>query len=182
MVQPAQARFLTVADQHLADSAARRDSPPAAEPTRSTADVVTGVIFAVIGVAFLIVSRSYGFGTLRQLGAGSFPAALAVLLIVFGVGIALRGLVRGEGGDFGRVPWRILALVVAAPLAFAATITGLGLGPAVWCAAFLAGCADRATGLRRVLVAATGVTAMVWVVFVLALQQHIDFLGDWLPF
>src|SRR5258707_8841315 len=69
-----------------------------------------------IGAVAVFIARDYPFGTALRRGAGFFPVVLGVVLMLFGLTFALRGLrdsARIEGN------WSLRALIVL-PLAFVA--------------------------------------------------------------
>ena len=79
-------------------------------------DFWSGVMLIVIGAVAAVVARGYPFGTALHMGAGFFPVVLGVILVLFGLYFAVRGLrssARIEGN------WSLRALIVL-PLAFVA--------------------------------------------------------------
>ena len=71
-------------------------------------------------------------------------------------------------------------MVSAAIVFFSATIDGLGVLPATFGTALLAALARDGLSWRRVLVISVGLTALCWVIFVLALQLRLPLFGEWL--
>src|SRR5215831_10018471 len=79
-------------------------------------DFWSGVMLIAIGAGAVFIARDYPFGTALHMGAGFFPVVLGVVLVLFGLYFAVRGLrsaIRIEGN------WSLRALVVL-PLAFVA--------------------------------------------------------------
>ncbi|HMA73192.1 MAG TPA: tripartite tricarboxylate transporter TctB family protein [Xanthobacteraceae bacterium] len=79
-------------------------------------DFWSGVMLIAIGAVAVFIARDYPFGTALRMGAGFFPVVLGVILMVFGLYFAVRGLhssARIEGN------WSLRALIVL-PLAFVA--------------------------------------------------------------
>ena len=79
-------------------------------------DFWSGVMLIVIGAGAVFIARDYPFGTALRMGAGFFPVVLGVVLILFGLYFAMRGLhdsAKIEGS------WSLRALVVL-PLSFVA--------------------------------------------------------------
>jgi hypothetical protein len=79
-------------------------------------DFWSGVMLIAIGAVAVFIARDYPFGTALRMGAGFFPVVLGVVLMLFGLTFALRGLrdsARIEGN------WSLRALIVL-PLAFVA--------------------------------------------------------------
>jgi hypothetical protein len=79
-----------------------------------TKDFWSGLMLIAIGAVAVFIARDYPFGTALRMGAGFFPVVLGVILMLFGLYFAARGLRSGakiEGG------WSPRALIVL-PLAF----------------------------------------------------------------
>jgi hypothetical protein len=66
------------------------------------ADHVAGVFFIGVGVLVVALSGDLPMGTLSLPGSGFMPKIIAVLMIVFGIVLALRA---GESKTFATVPW-----------------------------------------------------------------------------
>jgi hypothetical protein len=82
------------------------------------------------------------------------------------------------GGDArGPVPWRAMALVVAAIVVFALGVRDLGLVPSLLLATFLAALAGRRDAARAAGVA-VGLTALCVLIFVVALQLRLPLVGS----
>lgn len=96
-------------------------------------DLLTGLLFAVIGIAGLLAAYPYPVGTMRRIGPGTFPLLISGALALIGVALFLKSLplVKGERfriGQFNlaKTIWALL-LVVGSLLAFAFLIRPLGL-------------------------------------------------------
>ena len=89
-------------------------------------DLLAGGTFVGFGLAFAITSSTYEVGTALRMGPGYFPLVLGSLLVVLGILIAVKGFVAADSDDIGPIPWKALALLVAALLFFGFTIQGWG--------------------------------------------------------
>lgn len=143
-------------------------------------DLLAGAVFAGFGLAFAITSTTYDVGTPLRMGPGFFPLVLGGILVVLGIAIAVTGVVAGEGGDIGTVPWRSLVLLMAAILFFGFTVRDLGLLPALFVAVLLAALAGRSARIIPSVVIAASLTALSVLIFVYALQLRLDLIGPWL--
>lgn len=152
------------------------------EHRRSLPDVLSGAIFAGIGLAFVVASLGYDVGTLLRMGPGYFPLVIGGLLIVLGVAIVVKGLVAGEAIDFGAIPWRSIAMVVAALVVFGLTVRRAGFVPAVFVTALLTALASYRIKLVTAVAVAAGLTALSVLVFIVGLQLRLPLLGPWLTF
>lgn len=164
--------------------------------SRSDADLIAGLVFIAFGAAFGVASANYQLGSLREMGPGYAPLLFAVVLIALGIGVVVKAYAApdthhpgeappedeaaAEGLRFERIQWRPVVFITAASLFFAFTVDGLGLMPATFGTAAIAGFAGRGMTLVRVLVIAAGLTLGSYVVFVVLLQLRISLLGDWL--
>lgn len=81
---------------------------------------------------------------------------------------------------FGAVRWRPVVLVLAAILFFAFTFEGLGLLLSAFGTVLLASFARQETTVRQALLTSVVLTVACWLIFVLALQQRLPLVGDWL--
>lgn len=147
---------------------------------RARKDLLAGAVFAGFGLAFAITSTTYDIGTPLRMGPGFFPLVLGGILVVLGVSIAVKGLVAGEGGDVGPVPWRALVLLLAAILFFGFTVRDLGLVPALFGAVLFATFAGRGVRPVPAVVIAASLTALSVLIFVYALQLRLALFGPWL--
>jgi hypothetical protein len=55
-------------------------------------DFLAGVIFLLVGGVFFFWSREYQMGTATRMGPGYFPALLAIVLCLFGIGAIIKGV------------------------------------------------------------------------------------------
>ncbi len=150
----------------------------------SRPDLLAGVTFVVLGLAFAIGGSQYDVGTALRMGSGYVPIGLGSLLAVLGLVIVVASF-RGvdptvANADRGPIPWRRMGLLLGAVMFFGLFVDGLGLGPSLLVTTFLSALAGHGTRPGRALVVAIGLTAMCLVVFVALLQLRLPILGDWL--
>jgi hypothetical protein len=166
------------------------DTPPASPSAdgtqalgrklRSPKDVLAGLVFTGIGLAFAFLAVPYGLGSANELGPGAFPLALGLILMSLGGFIAARGLIGGEVGPIGAFPWRPIAFVVGAVIVFGLTVRSLGLIPSTFLAAFMSALASRETSPVTALLIGIGLTAVSVVVFVFALSLRLPLFAPWM--
>jgi hypothetical protein len=90
------------------------------------ADHVAGAFFVGVGVLVIALSGDLPTGSLSLPGSGFMPKILAVLMIFFGLVLALRA---GESKPFATVPWldaKHAAMVIAITAIGAALYEWLG--------------------------------------------------------
>ncbi len=96
----------------------------------------SGLIFVVVGLAFLVLGAGYPMGTGRSMGPGFFPRVLSVALVLLGT-IILVSSRKTKPVALPPVNWRGLVLVSVAALAFAILVGPAGMVPAVFVAVLL---------------------------------------------
>jgi hypothetical protein len=143
-------------------------------------DLLAGATFVVFGLAFAVTSSTYEVGTLLRMGPGYFPLVLGSLLVLLGILIAVKGFVAADSDEIGPVPWKALALLVAALLFFGYTVRGLGVVPALLVTIFLSALAGHRARVVPAVVIAACLTALSVLIFIIALQLRLPYFGTWL--
>lgn len=87
------------------------DAPPPAGPV---ANLAASLVTAGVGVLGAVTALGLGLGTLNQPGAGLWPLAISVAVIVLSLAQAFIGRRGGDGEKFSRYSW--LSLVGLATL------------------------------------------------------------------
>lgn len=142
---------------------------------RDWPDIWGGLALAALG-AFSSgwALAHYEFGTLRQMGAGFFPAVLGATLAVLGLTVALPAL-RRAGGPLP-VQQQTAAAVIASILIFGFALSRLGLVGATAASVLVATLpAPRPGRLWRVVLTAA-VTALTVLVFSFGLRMTVPLL------
>jgi hypothetical protein len=148
---------------------------------RAPKDILAGLVFMAVGLAFAGISTTYDVGTTVRMGPGYFPLVLGGLLAVLGGLIIAKGVTGGEEGSVGSVPWRGVALIIGAVLLFGLTVRGLGLVPAIFATSLTSAFASRRSGVVGGLLIALGLTLLCVLVFVVALRLRLPLVGPWIP-
>jgi Tripartite tricarboxylate transporter TctB family len=97
---------------------------------RSPKDFWAGLIFLVIGAAFILLARQYRLGDLHRMGPAMFPTMVGALLAVLGAVMALRAFAL-DGPPVERFQLRPVAVSVVAIVLFGLALQWLGLIAAV---------------------------------------------------
>jgi len=105
---------------------ARRPEP---RPPPS-ADLCTGLLFAIFGAAVLWVGADYSLGVPSRIGPGYVPRLLGILLAAIGAFLIVRSRWTSERIE-ATIAWRPLLLISAATVAFALLFEASGLVPAI---------------------------------------------------
>ncbi len=149
---------------------------------KSAKDFLAGMVFVAFGLAFAYAAWNYDLGTAIRMGPGLFPFALGILLILLGIMVLVEGMVAGEGGPVGVVPWRGLVLIIAAVLFFGFFVRRLGIVPSLFVTVLLAALSSIRTGILAALILALALTVFCTLIFIYALGLPLPLLGPWLSF
>jgi hypothetical protein len=146
---------------------------------RVTKDLLSGLLFAVIGLGVILISSGYPIGSARAMGPGFFPVVLGGLLATIGLFIFARAVLLPESSIPVR-NWalRPLLLVVAAILSFCALISAAGLVASVIALVIFSRIAAAEGNLKEVLATALILPAVAVAIFVYALKIPIK-LWPW---
>lgn len=146
-------------------------------------DFVSGLMFTVIGAAFIWGSASYETGGASRMGPGYFPLLLGILLALLGIAITCQSLVvkTADGEKIGTCAWRPMIYILGANLAFGILLTGLpwiklpamGLILGIYVLTIIASLASRQFKTREVLILATVLALGSFLVFVVLLKLQL---------
>lgn len=140
---------------------------------RINQDVAAGLMFLALGAFGLYVARDYAVGTALRMGPGYMPRLLCWALIVFGAGIAVRGIVAG-GERLTRWTLRPLIFVLAALVAFGLLIEDAGLlvTAIVASATGAVGARDVRVDDTAMLIACLAIAVVALFIYALGLPMH----------
>ena len=150
---------------------------------RSLKDLLAGLIFISLGLAFGYATLDYEIGSAFRMGPGYFPLVLSGILTLLGVLITAQSFASGpDETPIGRAPWLALVLILGGIVFFGATVRGLGLAPALFVTTFLSAFASERTGIVGALALAAGLVAISMIIFVWGLGIPLRTVGPWLAF
>jgi hypothetical protein len=134
-------------------------------------DFLAGLVFLAFGWGAIHGARAFELGTLARMGPGWFPAALGVILALFGVFLMARGIGWPEKSP-GPVAWgwRAPLCIVVSMLAFGFLMPRFGLVPALAAMFLIATLGGREFRWLEVLVLTVVMTAFAVGVFVYLLK------------
>jgi len=94
---------------------------------KSEKDFYSGLMFAIVGIAFAVGATEYTIGQASRMGPGYFPLILGVLLAILGAIISLQSFASKapDGDKIGKWAWRPLFFVLSANLIFGVMLGGL---------------------------------------------------------
>ena len=135
-------------------------------------NVVTGLMFALIGAGGIYFGRDLPMGTPIRLGTGVFPYILSWGLIVIGAIVFVQGLLS-TGNPIGRIAWRPVIMVAIAASAFAGLIETAGLLAATLAMMVLAVPAGDDHKVKEFSIFAVIMLIMAWFLFIFILDMPI---------
>lgn len=137
----------------------------------------SGVMFAVFGLFFVVFARQYDMGTAARMGPAFFPTVLGGLLLLLGIGIALRGILADtQDGKVARFHFKPLLLVLGAVVAFGLLLRPAGLLVALAALVVISSLGSDEFRLRDVLLLTVGLGALVLAVFIYGLGMTVPVL------
>ena len=139
--------------------------------------IASGALLAAAGMAMLAISWSYPAGSLTQMGPGYMPHAIAVVLILMGLGIVFSDMCDTAIDQDPAFHWRAFLFISAAILAFVMLIEPAGLIPAMFCAVAISMLANRSTHPISILIYSAAVTFAGWLIFLVALGLPLSAFG-----
>jgi hypothetical protein len=146
----------------------------------SLRDILSGLIFAGIGLAFGYAASGYEIGSAVRMGPGYFPLVLAGAMVALGAAIVVKGLrATAPEEPLTGPPWRGAVLLLGAIVFFGATLRGLGLAPCLFVAVFASALASRSNGPLDALVLALGLTLFCILIFTFGLGVPLPLFGPW---
>ncbi len=132
-------------------------------------DFGSGLLFVLAGIAGLVLTSSFEFGSTAEPGPGFFPVVLSTILVLIGIAVALGVLLR-DANPISAVAVRPFVLITCAVIVFALCIERFGLMPSVFVAAIVASFARANYGWSHRILAATGLAVFSALLFIGALN------------
>lgn len=150
--------------------------------SRLNTQLIAGLIFVLIGCAFLVGSFDLSYGTWRKIGPGAFPALVAVALIAMGVIVATTSRGAGKTDASLRLYSPQLPVIIASIIVFGLVIRGGGLLPAVFCCCLISSFASRPWCPVKSTLYGLFLGAACSLAFVEGLGLPVSIIGTWFEF
>ncbi len=144
-------------------------------------DFAAGIVFFLIGAAFLALSLGMRIGSARTMGPGYLPSLLSAGLVLVGLGLVVRSL-QVVGNRIEPIAWRKLAAVLAAICIYAGTVHGAGFVPAIFLLVAVSALANPAARPVPTTLTGLGLAGACWLVFTQGLGLNLPAFGPWLGF
>ncbi len=138
---------------------------------RNHRDLWAGLMFAVIGIIFMILSKQYSIGTSAKMGPGYFPMVLGGLMTLFGVIITLGAFSgKAEVLKLSPVGWREFILLLASVAVFAIALPRLGMVISVALLILISAVASHEFKLKDTLISIVVLVLLAYGMFVKGLE------------
>ena len=157
-----------------------RSAKPSAWDILARADVLSGLLFIAIAAFRLWASRHYPVGTALRMGTGYMPRLLCWLLLGLGVIVLIQG-VRKPAEPLRSSPqaWRAALSVTLSLVVFGLSIERLGLVLAILLLTGIGALATRSLRPLEIALAALGLIALSWAIFIFGLGLTIPVWPEW---
>jgi putative tricarboxylic transport membrane protein len=146
-------------------------------------DVLSGLLFIVIALLGLWLSRDYPIGTALRMGTGYVPRLLCWILLGLGVVILVQGLREAQTARTLSIAdasgWRPVVFVTASLVIFGLSIERLGLVVSILLLIAVGSVAARGLQPLETLVAALVLIALSWAIFIVGLGLTIPVWPEW---
>jgi hypothetical protein len=147
---------------------------------RNPRDFWAGALYLALGLAVVLIGRTYAQGSAARMGPGYLPTVLGAILVLFGIASIARSFVR-PGEAIGVIVWRPLALVLGAFILFGLLLERVGLLVALPVLIVVGALASRHTrATPGSVLALVGLVAFCALVFVKGLGVPMPLVGSWL--
>ena len=146
---------------------------------RNAKDFWSGVLFAAVGLFFIVTVQELRLGTAARMGPAYFPTILGGLLTLLGLLLVVRGflsrisLTTADAHCVEPFHWRILTLILGSVLVFSFLLNTCGVLLAVGAMIFISACAEKKVHWKEKLAVVVVLDAIVWVTFVYGIGMQI---------
>lgn len=138
---------------------------------RNHQDFWSGVMFIVLGVLFIALSKQYQMGTAAKMGPGYFPTVLGGILAFLGVMVAIGAFAKSNPETrLAKVGWRELFLVLLGVGLFAILLPKLGMVVSLWVLIFISALASHEFNFKETFLSAIALSVLAWGVFAKGLE------------
>jgi hypothetical protein len=135
----------------------------------SIRNLIAAVLTILVGALALVEAAGYPMGTLLRMGPGYFPTVLGVLMIAFGAVLLVQSF-RAEPAAPSNFVLRPVLMIPLGVILFAVLLERWGLAPAIIALVVVSSLSEPQIRPLRALALAAGMSALVYVVFILILR------------
>jgi putative tricarboxylic transport membrane protein len=146
-------------------------------------DVLSGLLFTLIALSGLWLSRDYPIGTALRMGTGYVPRLLCWVLLGLGLIVLVQGLREAQTArvlsSHDTSGWRPVIFVTASLVIFGLSLERLGLVVSILLLIAIGSVAARDLRPLETLAAALVLIALSWAIFIVGLGLTIPVWPDW---
>jgi hypothetical protein len=144
---------------------------------RNHRDFWAGVLFALTGVLFMVLSNQYTLGSAAKMGPGYFPTVLGGLMTVLGL-MMLVPAVRASAAEkrIDPIDPRTIGLILAAVALYALTLPSLGFIVSLFLLVIVSSLASHEFSWKATAISSVVLLIGSWLVFVKGLELQFPFL------
>lgn len=139
---------------------------------RNPKEFGSGCLFALAGLAAILIGYAYPVGTAARMGPGYFPRALGLILLALGAALIVKGL-RTQGARISIPTLQPIAIVLGSVVLFGVTVVPLGLVLATILLVVVSSVASHEFRWKEALIASLVLAVFVVVAFTWGLQLQL---------
>lgn len=136
-------------------------------------DLIAGLVTVTFGLFALYTAAAYPIGSLLRMGPGLFPCVLAALIVLLGAALVIAAFHPRPRAPSIELRLRPPLMIGAGVSLFALLLERAGLVPATLALVVVSSLAESRWRPIRALTLAIGMTILVYLVFIVALQMPI---------
>jgi|AntAceMinimDraft_12_1070368.scaffolds.fasta_scaffold175965_1 hypothetical protein len=137
---------------------------------RDARSIIGGLSLAAIGLFATLYSQQYRLGELNQMGPGFFPTIIGILLIIFGLLVAIPAFFT-QGTPI-KFETKSFVLILVSILVFGVLLNPLGLPLAAALSSFISTFAGKKP-LRTKILISISIAAITYCIFIWGLSMSI---------
>jgi len=144
----------------------------------NTKDLLTGVIYAGVGLTAVVIAHGYRMGTATNMGPAYFPMILGSLLVLIGATAIARSFFT-PGEPIGGFAYKSVALVLGALILFGLLLRTAGIVIALMVLVMVGSYASIRFRPWVALALAAGLTLFCVAAFIKGLNVPLPLFGSW---
>lgn len=147
-------------------------------------DFWSGILFALLGVFFIVFAQEHELGQASRMGPAYFPTVLGILLAAIGLIVALLGYFRKapitETGEIMPFRWNVLFLILGSILVFGLALNTFGLMLSLAAMILIAGLASPDFRFKETLAIILVMDLLAWLIFVYGVGMLVPVWPDFM--
>lgn len=143
---------------------------------KNAKDFWAGLMFAFLGVFFIVFAQENDMGTAAHMGPAFFPTLLGSLLTIIGLYIALLGLLFQPVGNDGKIEsfhWDILGWILGSVFIFTLLLKPLGLMASLAVMIVISLLAEKKLFFKETLTLVLVLDFIAWAAFVYGIEMTV---------